>query len=90
MATNWIGLGIHAALVLFLLSATITFWLTMKILDHRRGRQLSALRVMLNPLILDTAALTEEGRRYHRRLVQVWSIGLVFWVIALAGMIFGT
>ncbi|WP_293374851.1 hypothetical protein [Phenylobacterium sp. SCN 70-31] len=75
--TSWVSLVSKAALVLFLISTLVTFWLTTKILDHRRGRQLSALRVMLNPMILDAAALTDEGRRYHRRLVQVWSVGLV-------------
>jgi ureidoglycolate hydrolase len=73
----------------FFVAMAGAFWLICKVLDERRGKQLSILQVFLNPLFVPREALTERGQVWHARLVKVWSVGFACWVVVVVTGVFG-
>jgi hypothetical protein len=71
-----------AAVVAALICLGACNYLVLKVLDERRGKSLTALQVVLNPLMIDQQLLTDAGRRHHRRLLTLW-----FLAVACMGLV---
>jgi hypothetical protein len=53
----------------------------LRILDERRGRQLSAARLLLFPFFIAREGLTERGQGQYRWFLRLWGIGFAFWIV---------
>ena len=71
----------------FFISIGGAWILLIRILDERRGRQLSAARLLLFPFFIQRDGLTERGQGQYRWFLRLWAVGAVFWVM-LSAMIF--
>jgi hypothetical protein len=71
------------ALLGFFVAGLAYWYLLSKVIDGRRGQQVSALRLLISPFFLDREALTEAGRRHYDLLVRVWLLALGCWATLL-------
>ncbi len=73
----------------FFIAMAGALWLLTKVLDERRGKQPSSLRVLINPFMIARESLTEQGQVWHARFLKVWSVGFGCWVVVVVASVFG-
>ncbi len=62
----------------------LTLWglsLLLRLIDERKGRSITAGRILIFPFFLPLDGLTERGRHLYARFGRVYIAMLIFWAI---------
>jgi len=72
----------------FFICVAVALVLVLRMLDNRRGQQISALRVFFFPFFLPPAGFNERGRALDATFLKVWGVAFAFWAVSLLVTVF--
>jgi hypothetical protein len=65
----------------FLVTGIWAFSLLIRLIDERKGRTISAARVLLFPFFISRADLTERGQHLYAQFGRVYAALFVCWLL---------